>query len=339
MRRFLLVVNIIALMFGVCVSSLSQSVKSEKDLAKLENKYNKILLDLQGSGKSDKDYLKACKNMLKLSEENYTPAQIFIGDYYLKKNDIQNYEYWYVKAAENGDTTAQFELGLNYYKGKGLNQNYAKAIQWFTKLADGGNADAQYYLWNCYSAEGTQRDTVKAIYWLTKVAERGDTCAQRKLGVFYAKGQYATQDSSKAIYWFTKAAEQGNVAAQNTLGNSYYYGKGVEQDYSKAVSYYTKAAESGNVEAQLELFYCYMEGEGVQLDSLQIVNWLTKSAEAGNSEAQRILGNINIYENAQKAEYWLTKAAEQGNALAQKRLGEMYYLGTELPLDYSKAVH
>ena len=89
----------------------------------------------------DKDYLKACKKMLKLSEENYTPAQIFIGDYYLKKNDIQNYEYWYVKAAENGDTTAQFELGLNYYKGKGLNQNYAKAIQWFTKVADGGNAD------------------------------------------------------------------------------------------------------------------------------------------------------------------------------------------------------
>lgn len=144
MRRFLLIVNVIAFMLGISVSSLSQSVKSEKELAKLENKYNKIVLDLQESGKSDKDYLKACKKMLKLSEENYTPAQIFIGDYYWKKNDIQNYEYWYVKAAENGDTTAQFELGLNYYKGKGVNQDYAKAIQWLTKVADRGNADAQF---------------------------------------------------------------------------------------------------------------------------------------------------------------------------------------------------
>ena len=235
MRRFLLIVNVIAFMLGISVSSLSQSVKSEKELAKLERKYNKILLDLQESEKLDNDYLKACKKMLKLSEDNYTPAQIFIGDYYWKKNQIRNYTTWYVKAAENGDTTAQFALGFNYYKGNGLEKNYTNAFYWLTKVAERGNIDAQSYLWDCYSAEGAQRDTVKAIYWLTKVAEHGDTCAQRKLGEFYAKGLYASQDSSKAIYWFTKAAEQGNIMAQSTLGDSYYYGKGVAQDDLKAV--------------------------------------------------------------------------------------------------------
>ncbi len=171
MRRFLLIVNVIAFMLGISVSSLSQSVKSEKELAKLERKYNKILLDLQESEKLDNDYLKACKKMLKLSEDNYTPAQIFIGDYYWKKNQIRNYTTWYVKAAENGDTTAQFALGFNYYKGNGLEKNYTNAIYWLTKVAERGNIDAQSYLWDCYSAEGAQRDTVKAIYWLTKVAE------------------------------------------------------------------------------------------------------------------------------------------------------------------------
>ena len=339
MRRFLLVVNIIALMFGVCVSSLSQSVRSEKELAKLEKKYNKILLDLQGSGKSDKDYLKACKKMLKLSDENYTPAQIFIGDYYWKKNDIQNYEYWYKKAAVNGDSTAQFALGLNYYRGNGLEKNYTDAIYWLTKVAERGNVEAKHYLWDCYSSKGTQRDTVKAIYWLTKIAECGDTSVQRRLGDFYAKGQYAPQDSSKAIYWFAQAAEQGNVAAQSTLGNSYYYGKGLAQDYSKAVSWYTKAAERGDAEAQYGLYLCYMNGNGLQRDSLQAINWLTKSAEAGLSKAQCSLGILYTSVNAQKTEYWLTKAAEQGDVFAQTQLGLKYYFGGLSPLDYSKAVH
>lgn len=90
MKRFLLAVNVISLIFGVCIPSFSQLVKSEKELAKLEKKYNKVLLEFQASDKSEKDNLKANKNMLKLAEQGYTPAMRFLGTYYYKKITMLN---------------------------------------------------------------------------------------------------------------------------------------------------------------------------------------------------------------------------------------------------------
>ncbi len=46
--------------------------------------------------------------------------------------------------AEQGNTNAQFMLGLMYYKGGGVPQDYAEAAKWYRKAAEQGNADAQY---------------------------------------------------------------------------------------------------------------------------------------------------------------------------------------------------
>ena len=73
------------------------------------------------------------------------------------------------------------------------------------------------------------------IEWYTKAAELGDAEAQCNLGVFYALGIGAKQDWQKAVSWFAKAAEHGHAAAQYHLGNCYYFGEGVEQDYQRAV--------------------------------------------------------------------------------------------------------
>ena len=37
--------------------------------------------------------------------------------------------------AEQGDPKAQFRLGYRYKTGKGIKQNYKKAIEWLTKAA------------------------------------------------------------------------------------------------------------------------------------------------------------------------------------------------------------
>ena len=42
-------------------------------------------------------------------------------------------------AAEKGDANAQFNLGLLYYNGKGVTQNYSEAYIWLS-LASAGNA-------------------------------------------------------------------------------------------------------------------------------------------------------------------------------------------------------
>jgi uncharacterized protein len=37
---------------------------------------------------------------------------------------------WYHKAAEQGDATAQFNLGVSYAKGQGATQDFAQAAAW-----------------------------------------------------------------------------------------------------------------------------------------------------------------------------------------------------------------
>ena len=45
--------------------------------------------------------------------------------------------------AKQGYATAQFNLGLMYYKGKGVPQDYKTAVKWYRLAAEQGNAYAQ----------------------------------------------------------------------------------------------------------------------------------------------------------------------------------------------------
>ena len=48
--------------------------------------------------------------------------------------------------AENGNAAAQYNLGVMYHEGKGMPQDYAKAVRWFRDAANQGNAYAQHNL-------------------------------------------------------------------------------------------------------------------------------------------------------------------------------------------------
>ena len=45
--------------------------------------------------------------------------------------------------AEQGDVTAQNNLGVMYRDGEGVTHDYAEALKWFRKAADQGDAHAQ----------------------------------------------------------------------------------------------------------------------------------------------------------------------------------------------------
>lgn len=81
-RRFLLAAGTIVFTFCISTPSFSQSTNNEKELAKLEQKYNEIIFNLTASDKSEKDSLEASKNMLTLAEQGYNPAMRFVGTYY-----------------------------------------------------------------------------------------------------------------------------------------------------------------------------------------------------------------------------------------------------------------
>ena len=75
--------------------------------------------------------------------------------------------------AERGDAVAQRFLGLKYYTGRGVKQDYAEAMRWYRKAADQGDADAQFNLsFEHYVGRKVAKDNVAALMWVI-LASRG----------------------------------------------------------------------------------------------------------------------------------------------------------------------
>lgn len=72
--------------------------------------------------------------------------------------------------ADEGNAHAQFVLGLTYYAGQSVVQNYTEAAKWFRRAAEQGHADAQLSLALMYSEGwGVSRNPILA-YVLEKLA-------------------------------------------------------------------------------------------------------------------------------------------------------------------------
>lgn len=75
-------------------------------------------------------------------------------------------EFGLIKArAEQGDVASQYYLGLRYYKGDGVKQDYAKAALWWAKAAGQGEATAQFRLGVMYAqGEGVAQNNTVALH-------------------------------------------------------------------------------------------------------------------------------------------------------------------------------
>ena len=116
------------------------------------------------------------------------------------------------KAAEGGDAAAQNNLGLLYYEGKGVPQDYRQAKQWFEEGAKQGHAGAQTNLGTLYlHGEGAPQSDRMALFWLSQAAEQKDALACAKLGLMYVQGRGVLQDYIQAHMWYNLSAAQGET--------------------------------------------------------------------------------------------------------------------------------
>ena len=81
---------------------------------------------------------------------------------YSKYNYSEAFKFCSV-AAEQGNASAQYNLGLMYADGLGVKQDYFKAVEWYQKAADQGQSDAQFNLGLLYyDGEGVRQNYTKA---------------------------------------------------------------------------------------------------------------------------------------------------------------------------------
>lgn len=99
-----------------------------------------------------------------------------------------------------------------------LKGDYEAAYREWLPLAELGDVEAQFNLGVLYDeGAGVEQDLAIAADWYRKAAEQGFIDAQTNLGVMYYYGQGVTRDYQEAAKWFRLAADQGDDEASDYL--------------------------------------------------------------------------------------------------------------------------
>jgi uncharacterized protein len=159
------------------------------------------------------------------------------------------YEIWHV-AAELGDADAQAWIGSMYANGDGKEIDYHAAHSWYLKAALQGHSMSQSNVGvNFYTGIGVEKNLDQAIYWLSAAAEKDDLKGLFNLAVLYSKGsvpEFNSETSEKmAAELYRRAAVLGHYPSQSRLGYLYSIGKGVPKNRTQAYLWLTLAAQHG----------------------------------------------------------------------------------------------
>jgi TPR repeat protein len=111
-----------------------------------------------------------------------------------------------------GDAQAQYDLGVRYTKGKGVDEDAVEAVKWYRAAAAQDFALAKYSLGEAYEyGAGVPQDQIEAVAWYRKAANEGTPEAQLRLGAAYKEGRGVPRDNIQAHKW-------ANLAAANAKG-------------------------------------------------------------------------------------------------------------------------
>lgn len=111
-----------------------------------------------------------------------------------------------------------YETGLVYFHGRGVPQDYQRAIQLWVKAASMGHDLSNNNLGVMYAdGEGVPQDLEMAYELYKRAATKNLAIAQVNLGKMHLAYDGIDPDIDKAKYWLDKAATQGNEEAQELL--------------------------------------------------------------------------------------------------------------------------
>lgn len=192
------------------------------------------------------------------------------------KQDYQKAFSLYLQAAERGDAEAEYISGAMYQVGQGTGQNIPKSFELLYGAAKKGKSTMESELLIAQAfllGNVVPKNVEMAIDWYTKAAEKGSAEAMNELGFLYYAGRDIGMDYKKADNYFTEAAYANLSVAQYNLGISYYSGADKEIDLVKAYAWFNVAAKNGHNGAlamREKLEISLTEEEKVKAQSLAI---------------------------------------------------------------------
>lgn len=183
------------------------------------------------------------------------------------------------RAADAGSIEANYYLGYCYYYGVGVARSYDKAYEHALVSANDGDARAQALIGRClYDGTGVAQDREECYSWAVKSADQGNPEGMYLLGNCYKRGYVVGVDYDLMLYWYERSAAAGDDNGMVNLGVCYDEAIGVTRDLAYAIELYQQAADMGNSYAQLYLAQYYYEGTGVPKDVDKARSYAEKAA-------------------------------------------------------------
>nr|DAZ40298.1 MAG TPA: hypothetical protein [Caudoviricetes sp.] len=237
----------------------------------------------------------------------------------------------FFSAARNGDSGGMNCVALLFEMGYGVDADSEKAMSWYNKAANCGNASAMNQLGDIYRTgrNNVEVDYNEALKWFEMAAEANQEDAMMNLGIMYSSGEGVATDKKEGFQWYKKAADNGSVEALEYLGDIYLEGAITSQNYAEAFNCYMTAAENGYPYASYKLGIMFDNGMGMPASHSDAIEWYLKAADLENPDAQLLIGFAYLKGDCVEQDYtksadYFAKAATQGLASAQLALGYMY---------------
>ena len=109
--------------------------------------------------------------------------------------------------------------------------DYATAYREFSIAAEEGLALAQYNLGILFfTGQGVERDAEAAYRWTAAAAAQGHIAAQFNLATLLITGEGTAKDVESAVEWYSQAAKAGHPEAASELASLYSDGSDVDRD-------------------------------------------------------------------------------------------------------------
>ncbi|OJW48485.1 MAG: hypothetical protein BGO67_04435 [Alphaproteobacteria bacterium 41-28] len=193
-------------------------------------------------------------------------AEFCLGGFLASTKNLKSPEHkkalkWREKAAFHGIESAYFEVGTQYWEGRGTPKDIKKAIQNFEKATETDwDGMAEFVLYDFYK----KTDPQKARKFLVRATEKKLPHAEYTLGLIHER--------------------EGTEAENSDL-------------LQKACVLYRQSAKKNFIEAQYKYACCCRDGVGTQQNTDRAIKWLKQAGYNGNKKALKVLRAMNAAEN------------------------------------------
>ena len=250
----------------------------------------------------------------------------------------------------NDEPSREYEQGMAYMDGKGVEKDQLKALNYFKQGAKEGDGWSQFMLGKMYENPSVYESVIFDYYEAD--ALNGDEEALYQLARIYRVGTIVNKDIEKSELFYEKALhkaldreKQGDANSTYRLALMYRNGWGTEKDNEKFLAISNRLKDDPVWESilfhdEVDLFRDMpnLTKDTSDYFEEQYFYWIQESARQGHSQAQAELGRIykdkRDYKGAIK---WMEKSVDQGDPYGFYLLGMSYADGEGVPKNYKKA--